>query len=59
MVTNFMSLPGKLSRTAVYCCTDIGVGTDLDLMDTTQKFLEAVGCPTIVSAGKQVFAEVV
>lgn len=57
VVTNLMSLPGRLIHVSIRYCADMGAGTDLELMDTAQKFLEAVGRPTIVSSGKQMFAE--
>ena len=33
------------------------LGTDLELLNTAQKFLRAVGRPTVVSSGKLMFAE--
>lgn len=52
-----MSLPGRLIHVSIRYCADMGAGTDLELMDTAQKFLKAVGRPIIVSSGKQMFAE--
>lgn len=52
-----MSLPCRLIHVSIRYRANTGAGTDLELMDTALNFLEAVGRPTIVSSGKQMFAE--
>lgn len=52
-----MSLPGRLIHVSIRYCADMSAETDLELMDTAQKFLKAVGRPIIISSGKQMFAE--